>query len=70
MTLIPLPLSGDWHRASDLESSMTCWPNPISVWQSKTIPARDILPLFEIALVLVRFDHAARFIVNANHGAI
>jgi hypothetical protein len=25
-------------------------------------------PLFEIALVLVRFDHIASFIVNANHG--
>jgi hypothetical protein len=24
--------------------------------------------LFEIAGVLVRFDHVARFIVNANHG--
>jgi hypothetical protein len=24
--------------------------------------------LFEIALVLVRFDHVARFIVNADHG--
>ena len=23
---------------------------------------------FEIALVFVRFDHVARFIVNANHG--
>jgi hypothetical protein len=26
-------------------------------------------PLFELALVLVRFDHVARFIVNANHSA-
>jgi hypothetical protein len=25
-------------------------------------------PLFEIALVLVRLDHVACFIVNANHG--
>jgi hypothetical protein len=28
------------------------------------------LPLFEIALVLVRLDHVARFIVNANHGSM
>jgi hypothetical protein len=27
-------------------------------------------PLFEIALVLVRFDHLASFIVNANHSII
>ncbi len=27
-------------------------------------------PLFEIALVLVRFDHVASFIVNANHSII
>jgi hypothetical protein len=27
-------------------------------------------PLFEIASVLVRFDHVARFIVNANHGPV
>jgi hypothetical protein len=26
-------------------------------------------PLLEIALVLVRFDHVARIIVNANHSA-
>ena len=26
------------------------------------------LPLSEIARVLVRLDHLARFIVNANHG--
>jgi hypothetical protein len=26
------------------------------------------LPLFELALVLVRFDHVARFIEHANHG--
>ena len=25
------------------------------------------LPLFEIALVFVRFDHVASLIVNANH---
>jgi hypothetical protein len=28
---------------------------------------RKASPLFEIARVLVCFDHAARFIVNANH---
>jgi hypothetical protein len=27
-----------------------------------------LLPLFEIALVLVRFYHVASIIVNANHG--
>jgi hypothetical protein len=26
--------------------------------------------LFELARVLVRFDHVARFIVNANHSAM
>jgi hypothetical protein len=34
----------------------------------ETQPTRDRAPLFEIASVLVRFDHVARFIVNANHG--
>ena len=29
-----------------------------------------MLPLFEIALVFVRFDHIASTIVNANHGVI
>jgi hypothetical protein len=28
------------------------------------------LRLFEIAFVLVRFDHIARFIANANHGIV
>jgi len=27
-------------------------------------------PLFELALVLVRMDHVARFIVNANYGIV
>ena len=27
-------------------------------------------PVFEITHVLVRFDHVARFIVNANHGVM
>ena len=43
-----------------------------------TLPRRDgrpvklfhLSPFFEIARLLVRFDHVARFIVNANHGAI
>src|SRR5260370_11273469 len=29
----------------------------------------SVSPLFKIARVLVRFDHVARFIVNANHGS-
>jgi hypothetical protein len=34
-------------------------------------PANKIaLPLFEIARVLVRFDHVASFIVNANHSVM
>jgi hypothetical protein len=28
------------------------------------------LPLFEIALVLVRLDHVSSFIVNANHNIV
>ena len=28
------------------------------------------LPLFEVALVLLRFDHIARFIVNADHSLV
>jgi hypothetical protein len=41
------------------------------VWRlfvSCDIRKRDRSPLFEITFVLVRFDHVARFIVNANHG--
>jgi hypothetical protein len=32
------------------------------------VPCGEISPLFELARVLVRLDHIARFIVNANHG--
>jgi hypothetical protein len=28
------------------------------------------LPLFEIARVLVRFNHVASYVVNANHGVM
>jgi hypothetical protein len=31
---------------------------------------KNASPLFEIARVLVRFDHVARFIVNANHSIL
>jgi hypothetical protein len=35
-----------------------------AIEQSKTIPARDILPFFEIPVVLMRFDHVAMFIAD------
>jgi hypothetical protein len=31
---------------------------------------RKASPLFELALVLVRFDHIASIIVDANHGIV
>ncbi|HEY6155508.1 MAG TPA: hypothetical protein VIW07_17350 [Candidatus Udaeobacter sp.] len=38
---------------------------------SKTRPLRaGLLPSFEIALVLVRFDHVASHVVNPNHGVV
>jgi hypothetical protein len=33
-----------------------------------TLIARMASPLFEIAFVLLRFDHVASVMVNANHG--
>jgi hypothetical protein len=36
------------------------------VWQLFVLLQRS--PLFEIALVLVRLDHVASVIVNADHG--
>jgi hypothetical protein len=55
-------LSGDTaRRADDIHGRI------ISVRQSKTILVKIILPLFELARVLVRLDHVVRVIVNANH---
>jgi hypothetical protein len=34
------------------------------------IPGPCRSPLLELALVLVRFDHVASFIVNANHSVM
>jgi hypothetical protein len=31
---------------------------------------KKVLPLFEIAIVLVRLNHIARVIVNANHSIV
>jgi hypothetical protein len=31
---------------------------------------KEISPLFEIASVVVHFDHVARCIANANHGTL
>jgi len=39
-------------------------PNPASVVHREKVNSR----FFEIARVLVRFDHVARFVVNAHHG--
>src|SRR5713101_7110221 len=36
----------------------------------ETLGQKRISPLFEIALVLMCFDHVARFIVNANHSCV
>ena len=36
---------------------------------NKSLGAFFVLSLFEFALVLVRLDHVASIIVNANHGA-
>jgi hypothetical protein len=43
-----------------------------TIRQSKTILARscEASPLFEIALVLVRFDHVVGVIVNADLGVV
>jgi hypothetical protein len=32
------------------------------------VPRAKISPLFKVAPLLVRLDHVARFIINANHG--
>jgi hypothetical protein len=47
--------------------SLLIMAGSFAIRQSKTILAR-FLPFFEIALVLVRRDHVASRIVNANHG--
>jgi hypothetical protein len=40
---------------------------PDDITEEQTTGTRKNAPLFEIALVLVRLDHVARIIVNANH---
>jgi hypothetical protein len=44
------------------------WQAWVFMNSKELIAPVSISPLFEIALVLVRFDHVARFIVDANHG--
>jgi hypothetical protein len=41
--------------------------NPETSTKERMPGTRKNSPLFEIALVLVRFDHVASFIVNVNH---
>jgi hypothetical protein len=41
---------------------MSIMVGSLTIRQSKTILAKTILPFFEIARVLVRFDHIATFI--------
>jgi hypothetical protein len=47
----------------------------VSVWTASIFSRRDgigcaVSPLFELARVLVRFNHVATFIVNANHSVM
>jgi hypothetical protein len=45
------------------------WPATLSCHHTRKIKITDNRsPLFEIARVLVRFDHVASFIVKVNHG--
>jgi hypothetical protein len=41
--------------------------SPVFVNSKELIALASSSPLFEIALVLVRLDHVASFIVNADH---
>jgi hypothetical protein len=41
-------------------------PSRFTAWRLFVLAS----PLFEIGLVLVRFDHVSRVIVNADHGII
>jgi hypothetical protein len=52
-------------------------PNKTAAFHNQPSPLRRVaafcftrLRFFEIALVLVRFDHDAYFIANANHSAM
>jgi hypothetical protein len=42
----------------------------VSFLQQRVQRSSNFLPLFEIALVLVRFDHISSVIVNANHSVM
>jgi len=43
---------------------------PDDITEEQTTGTRKNAPLFEVALVLVRFNQVASVIVNANHGII
>jgi hypothetical protein len=54
-------------RASKNSSRPLCRNDPPKIWQFSA--AADLL-LFELAHVLVRFNHVAGRIVNANHNIV
>ena len=43
---------------------------PLSTVAPATTATIETSPLFEIAVVFVRFDHVARSIINANHSVM
>jgi hypothetical protein len=69
------PGIGKWcvprpNRAFDLPQKWCHWhemARPLSGRSETAQAARQYSPLFELALVLVRFDQIAGVIVNANH---
>jgi hypothetical protein len=55
------------HRVSRFAGLMRIVPN-YSAFRKRNPPERVRLRFFELAVVVVRLDHVARFIVNADHG--
>ena len=56
--------------ARDVIGFLRCLAPATKVTKEQTPGVRKKSPLLKIALVLMRFDHVARRIVNADHGFV
>jgi hypothetical protein len=61
------PAPQNSSESLELVDSRTIEPSCFTAWRL-FVSRGKLLPLFEIALVLMRLDHVASRIVDANHG--
>jgi hypothetical protein len=69
--ILPVLMQSDLEIPATLVAGKPkCFGFPCLVDRKRRSTRRFVSPFFQIALVLMRFDHVASFIKNANRGIV